>query len=40
MAGTTPSSSDPNVVYSLGHNANESERLQRQADASRGRRDD
>jgi SAM-dependent methyltransferase len=32
MASTTPTSNDPNVVYSLGHNPGESERLQRQAD--------
>jgi SAM-dependent methyltransferase len=32
MASTAPTSNDPNAVYSLGHNANESSRLQRQAD--------
>jgi ubiquinone/menaquinone biosynthesis C-methylase UbiE len=32
MASTPPTSHDPNVVYSLGHNASESHRLQRQAD--------
>jgi ubiquinone/menaquinone biosynthesis C-methylase UbiE len=32
MAGTTPSSTDPNAVYSLGRSASESGRLQRQAD--------
>jgi ubiquinone/menaquinone biosynthesis C-methylase UbiE len=32
MAGTTPTGNDPNAVYSLGHSASESSRLQRQAD--------
>jgi ubiquinone/menaquinone biosynthesis C-methylase UbiE len=32
MASTTPTSHDPNVVYSLGHDVSESHRLQRQAD--------
>ncbi len=32
MASSAPSSTDPNAVYSLGHNASESSRLQRQAD--------